>query len=248
VLRPPLLGSFSAREREDCTVVFALFSVLGPLLVAVVIIASYRASVRRNQASWNESVEVVTPPTGAYRDGERRIGFVERVRQIPPRVQTAAIVALVFGVMWLPSLPLVGLGVAVEADDGPGLATFFGIPGIALSIAHFVLGLRITKRSASARRFARVVGTWSIVHNVLLLGVTFWTNMMSRTLSAPFRMCRMSEGGGVVVVLYALASIAYAVFAMVAVRPDPTYADEGDLLWPPTDATSAATLTETPHA
>ncbi|NOU28203.1 MAG: hypothetical protein HOO96_09890 [Polyangiaceae bacterium] len=227
---------------------FALLRVVGPIVLAVVILASYRASVRRNQASWNESVEVVTPPTGAYRDGERRVGFVERVRQIPPRVQTAAIVALVFGVMWLPSIPLVGLGVAVESDDGAGLATLFGIPGIPLSIAHFVLGLRITKRSASARRFARIVGTWSIIHNVLLLGVTFWTNMMPRGAGAAFRVCRISEGGGVVVVLYALASIAYAVFAMVAVRPDPTYDDEGDLLWPPRDATTSASLTEAPHA
>lgn len=226
---------------------FALFLVLGPLVAAMVIKASYRASARRNQASWNESVEVVTPPTGAYRDGERRIGFVERVRQIPARVQTAAILALVFGVMWLPSIPLVGLGVAVEADDGAGLATFFGIPGIPLSIAHFVLGLRITKRSGSARRFARVVGTWSVVHNILLLGVTFWTNMLPSGMGGPFRLCRLSEGGGVVVILYALASIAYAVFAMVAVRPDPTYADEGDLLWPPVDVTPAAPVTEAPH-
>jgi hypothetical protein len=223
--------------------VFALLWVVAPIIAAVVIIASYRASVRRNQASWNESVEVVAPPTGAYRDGERRVGFVERVRQIPPRVQTAAILGLVFGVMWLPSIPLVGLGVMVEADHTGGLATFFGIPGIPLSIAHFVLGLRITKRSVSARRFAKVVGTWSIVHNVLLLGVTVFANATTEGAAEAFRTCRISEGGGVVVVLYALASIGYALFAMVAVRPDPTYDDEGDRLWP-----NAGSFTETPPA
>lgn len=210
----------------------ALLCVLGPLLVAAVVIASYRAAVRRNEASWNETVEVVAPPTGAYRDGARRVGFVELVRQIPGRIQVAAILGLMFGVMWLPSIPLVGLGVAVESDHTPGLATFFGIPGIPLSIAHFVLGLRITKRSASARRFAHVVGVWSIVHNVLLLGVTAYANTLPRYVDQAFRMCRMEEGGGVVVVLYALLSISYAVFVMHAVRPNLGYDDE----WLPREA------------
>ncbi len=208
---------------------FVVICILGlTALTGVVIAWSYRTTARRNQASWNETVQVVAPPTGAYRDGERRVGFVELVRQIPGRIQVAAIVALVFGVMWLPSIPLVGLGVAVEADHSPGLATFFGIPGIPLSIAHFVLGLRITKRSASARSFARVVGAWSIVHNVLLLGATTYANAVPGAASEAFRMCRMTDGAGVVVVLYALASIAYAVFAMSAVRENLGYDDEGD--------------------
>ncbi len=230
---------------------FALLWVVGPILAAVVIVASYKASVRTNQASWNESVEVITPPTGAYRDGDRRAGFVERVQQIPGRLQTAAILGLFFGIMWLPSIPLVGLGVAVEADHTLGLASFFGVPGIPLSIAHFVLGLRITKRSASARRFAHVVGAWSLIHNLLLLGVTLLANLMPQVVGEPFSMCTMRNGGGAVVVLYALASITYAVFAMVAVRSNPTY-DDGSDLWPPREVpgsgSDGASLPETPLA
>jgi hypothetical protein len=203
---------------------FALVWSLVPAGAVAAIIATFFALYARNRPGWNAHDAVIADRAGAYRSSQKTVGFVERMRDIPGAVQGAAIAAMFFGIMWIPSLPLVGVGVAIELDGSqgaPGLATLFGIPGIPLSIAHLVLGIRFTKRSESSRRLARGVAIWSLLHNTVLLSATVVANVFRvHTSGSKFHGLELMQldKAGAVVVLYAFASMAYAAFALYAAK------------------------------
>ncbi len=204
---------------------FALVWLFVPAGAVAAVIGTFFALHARNRPGWNAHDAVIADRAGAYRSSQKTVGFVERMRDIPGAVQGAAIAAMFFGIMWIPSIPLVGVGVAIELDGsqgGPGLATLFGIPGIPLSIAHLVLGIRFTKRSESSRSLARGVAIWSLLHNTVLLAATVFANVFpaANTGSSKFQGLDLVQldKAGVVVVLYALASMAYAAFALHAAK------------------------------
>lgn len=198
-------------------------SILGLMIPAagvLGIVALFMHLQQRNRAEWNAEEAVVADRAGAYRSSQKAVGIVERIRDIPSEVQVAAILALFFGVMWIPSIPIVGVGVLFELDGSrgtPGLATLFGTTGIPLSIAHFILGVRFTKREASARSLARGVAAWSIVHNVLLFAFVFAVNLGGHH-EKPLETVSLESGLGFIPLLYGCASIAYAVYAMHAAK------------------------------
>jgi hypothetical protein len=198
----------------------SMLGLMIPVAGVLGIVALFMHLQKRNRAGWNAEEVVVADRAGAYRSSQRTVGIVERLRDIPTEVQVAGILALFFGVMWLPSLPLVGVGVAVELDGsrgGPGLATLFGTTGIPLSIAHFVLGIRFSKRDASARSLARGVAVWSIVHNVLLFAFVFAVNFGGPHVKS-HETVSFEHGLGFIPLLYGCASIAYAVYALHAAK------------------------------
>lgn len=196
---------------------FALLWFSVPAAAVLGVIALFMHLHQKNRAGWNAEEPVMVDRAGAYRSSQKVVGIVERIRDVPTEVQVAAIVALFFGIMWIPSIPLVGVGMMVEADEGAGLATLFGIPGILLSIAHLVLGIRFTKRSAAARGLARGVSIWSLVHNLALLGLTLGVNLGDHP-SKSLDLLKLEKGVGAVVVVYALCSIGYALFALRAAK------------------------------
>jgi len=195
---------------------FAFFWLLVPAAAVAGIVAIYMHVHKTNRPGWNAEEQVVADRAGAYRSSQKTVGIVERMRDVPSEVQVAAIVALFFGIMWIPSIPLVAIGCMVEADEGPGLAMLFGVPGIFLSIAHLVLGIRFTKREERARGLARGVAVWSILHNVALLALTVMTNVAGHVTKS-VDLVLLDKAGGVVVV-YGCASLGFAIFALHAAK------------------------------
>lgn len=201
---------------------FALVWLFVPAGAVAAVIGTFFALHARNRPGWNAHDAVIADRAGAYRSSQKTVGIVERMRDIPGAVQGAAIAAMFFGIMWIPSIPLVGVGVAIELEHGPGLATLFGIPGIPLSIAHLVLGIRFTKRSESSRSLARGVAIWSLLHNTVLLAATVFANLSPKANTGGSKFQGLDlmqlDSAGVVVVLYAFASMAYAAFALHAAK------------------------------
>lgn len=192
------------------------FIFMVPAAAVVGVVALFMHLHKRNRAGWNTEEPVVADRAGAYRSSQKTVGIVERIRDVPTEVQVAAIIALFFGIMWIPSIPIVGVGVMVEADEGPGLAMLFGIPGLFLSFAHLILGLRFTKRTESARGIARGVAIWSIVHNVALLAFTVMVNVAGHV-SKSIDIVHFDKVG-LVVFVYASASLGYAGYAFYAAK------------------------------
>jgi hypothetical protein len=193
---------------------FELFLLGIPAALVATVVLCFRAVVKRDERAWSTHEVVMVDAPGAYRDVQKRPGVVERLRETPSELKVTALFALVFGVMWFPSLPLVAVGALVELDGAqgkPGLATLFGLPGIALSVAHLVLGLRFTRRGAKSRDLARGVAIWSTVHNLALLGFVGFVSVSDR-LEEVHRIARL-DALGPVVVLYALLSIGFAWYA-----------------------------------
>lgn len=198
---------------------FELFLLGIPAALVVTVVLTYRGVVRRDERAWTTHEVVMVDAPGAYRASQRRPGVVERFRQTPRELKVTALFALIFGVMWLPSLPLVAVGSLVELDGShgrPGLATLFGLPGIALSIAHFVLGLGFTRRGEKPRKLARGVALWSTVHNLALVGFVLYVTF-SGAEDEVSRMVKLDALGSVAV-LYALLSMGFAWFAWRAAR------------------------------
>jgi len=198
----------------------SMLGLMIPVAGVLGIVALFMHLQKRNRAEWNAEEAVVADRAGAYRSSQKAVGIVERIRDIPSEVQVAAILALFFGVVWVPSIPIVGVGIMFELDGSrgmPGLATLFGTTGIPLSIAHFVLGIRFTKRDASARSLARGVAAWSIVHNVLLFLFVFAMNLGGYHEKA-LETVSLEHGLGFVPLLYGCMSIAYAVYALHAAK------------------------------
>ena len=198
---------------------FELFPLGLPVALVVTVVLTYRGVVRRDERAWTTREVVMVDVPGAYRDPQRRAGVVERLRQTPSELKFTALFALIFGVMWLPSLPVVAVGALVELDGShgrPGLATLFGLPGIALSIAHFVLGLGFTRRGVRSRNLARGVALWSVVHNLVLVGFVLYVTF-SGAEDEVYRIARLDALGSVSV-LYALLSMGFAWFAWRAAR------------------------------
>ena len=215
---------------------FAFFWLMAPAAAVFGVVGTFMALYRRNRAGWNAEEQVMVDRAGAYRSSQKSVGIVERIRDVTAAVQAAAITAMFFGIMWIPSIPIVGLGVMMELDKpghGPGLATLFGIPGIPLSIAHLVLGIRFTKRSAGARGLARGVAIWSLVHNFVLLAVTVVANTKASDPKGSFELMQI-EKAGIVVVAYAFASIGFAMYALYAAKVHEAIDDAGRADFVPT--------------
>jgi hypothetical protein len=215
---------------------FELLWLFVPAGAVAAVIGTFFALHARNRPGWNAHDAVIADRAGAYRSSQKTVGIVERMRDIPGAVQGAAIAAMFFGIMWIPSIPLVGVGVAIELDGShgaPGLATLFGLPGIPLSIAHLVLGIRFTKRSESSRSLARGVAIWSLLHNTVLLAVTVLANVFptANTGATKFRGLELMQldMAGIVIVLYAFASMAFAAFALHAAKVHEAIDEAGKL-------------------
>lgn len=200
-------------------VMFELFLLGIPAALVVTVVLTYRGVVRRDEHAWTMHEVVMVDVPGVYRASQRRPGVVERFRRTPKDLKVTALFALIFGVMWLPSLPVVAVGALVELDGSngrPGLATLFGLPGIALSIAHFVLGLGFTRRGAKSRKLARGVALWSVLHNVVLIGFVFHVTFFAA--DDHVRQIAKLDALGSVAVLYALLSMGFAWFAWRAAK------------------------------
>ncbi len=198
---------------------FELFLLGIPAALVVTVVLAYRGVVRRDEGVWSTHEVVMVDAAGSYRASQRRPGLVARLRETPKALKVTALFSLIFGVMWLPSLPLVAVGSLVELDGPrgkPGLATLFGLPGIALSMAHFVLGHRFTRRGAKSRALARGVAIWSTVHNLALVSFVLYVTF-SEAEDQVYRMARLDALGSVAV-LYALLSMGFAWFAWRAAR------------------------------
>lgn len=199
-----------------------------PVALVVIVVLTYQRVVRRDEGTWTTREVVTVDVPGGYRAPQRRPGVIERLRETPSALKVTALFALIFGIMWMPSLPLVAVGALVELDGSrgkPGLATLFGLPGIALSIAHFVLGLRFTRRGAKSRRLARAVALWSTVHNISLVGFVLFVTF--GVTDAPALQLARLDALGAIVVLYAMLSIGFAWFAWRAADIHETIDDSG---------------------
>jgi hypothetical protein len=136
----------------------------------------------------------------------------------PGLVVGTSIFSIYLGMGWLPSAPLVLLGMAIELYDGCGVggATLLGIPGMALSVAVLVCGVKLARKSPNAAAWARKVGLWALVHNVVVVLTVFAGSMVrgSDTLS-DFGVAR---GLGGAALGYALVSFIHAALLLEAAR------------------------------
>jgi hypothetical protein len=114
------------------------------------------------------------------------------------------------------SLPVLALGLLVEADsrNGLGAAWVFGPTGLALAVAIFVVGLRMPRRQPSFPTVVWLVAVWEIVHNLgVIVAVALSTGVDSGSAWRDFGF----EGFGMVAAPYALVSLAHAAYLLHAV-------------------------------
>lgn len=149
-----------------------LLAWLGVSIGAVVAaILYYKSDGQRARLTWAPPPEplqvrtIGTHDAGAYRGGGIALEVVERVAEAPPVPRGLALTCLIVGIAWLPALPIVGIGALV----GDHFAQTFGLAGVPLSIAYWVVGRRLQGPFGNAIRLGRKVAVWSAIHNSLLL-------------------------------------------------------------------------------
>jgi hypothetical protein len=146
---------------------------LGAIPVVAGPIGLYALLSRRRRDRWPLRIERwASHAGGAYRGGV--LTKIDPGRA-PPLVVATALLSLYLGAAWLPSLPLVFFGMMVELADHaePGGATLLGIPGILLSGAILVAGVKLARKSPNAATWAHRIGVWAALHNVAVLVVIF---------------------------------------------------------------------------
>jgi hypothetical protein len=200
-----------------------LFAIVGLGILTACVVAPmtrFSRAMARGKAMWPRTVvRTLEAPLGAYRSSTVR---EERTIHAPPRfVEIVAIVSAFMGMAWLPSLPIVGLGLAVEADKGggPGPALVFGLTGMALSIGIFVTGPRLLERRRVGG--ARLVGWWAILHNVaILVAMILVSTAAARGEEAggAWMMYSLTEPIGWIALGYVLFSIAHAIALLRAAK------------------------------
>jgi hypothetical protein len=191
------------------------------IIVALVVLAfgcivaplnRYTNALERGRATWPHTLVVThETPGGAYRGSVVR---EEHVVLAPPRlVKGVAMASAFMGMMWIPSLPIVGFGILFEAGCGKiGPAIAFGSTGMALSLAIFVTGPKLLERKRVD--VARFVAAWSILHNVaILIAIVLVTTGVAERAGAiaDWQMYSLSEWIGWVALAYVAGSLVHAV-------------------------------------
>jgi hypothetical protein len=125
-------------------VVCLVIGVLVQVCIAAPILRYLRV-YERGKALWPKTfVRTHVVGEGAYRSALVR---EERTVFSPPaQIDVVAATSAFLGMMWLPALPVVLIGLLFEADSGPGPALVFGVPGLFLSGAIMCTGPGLLER------------------------------------------------------------------------------------------------------